>query len=86
LSGRVEKRLLTAKQAAAYLGIGLYTLKQMEYAGYLKPYRTLGGHRRYSREMLDEYLERGREFSYKRNASEGKDLDSRPASEEGGLS
>ena len=52
----------------------------------MKPYRTLGGHRRYSREMLDEYLDRSREFSYKRNASEGKDLDSRPASEEGSLS
>jgi len=86
LSDRVEKRLLTAKQAAVNLGVGLYTLKQMEYAGYLKPYRTLGGHRRYGREMLDEYLERGREFSYKRNASEVKDLDSRPASEEGSLS
>jgi len=86
LSGRVEKRLLTAKQAAAYLGIGLYTLKQMEYAGYLKPYRTLGGHRRYSQEMLDEYLEKSREFSYKRAAWKEKRVDSRPDSEEGGAS
>jgi len=76
LSHQVEKRLLTAKQAAAYLGIGLYTLKKMEYAGYLKPYRTLGGHRRYSQEMLDEYLEKSREFSYKRAASESNTVDS----------
>jgi len=81
---QAEKRLLTAKQAAAYLGIGLYTLKKIEYAGYLKPYRTPGGHRRYSQQKLDEYLEKSTEFSYKRAASEGKNLDSRPGSEKGG--
>jgi len=58
MSHQAEKRLLTARQTAAYLGVGLYTLKQMEYAGYLKPYCTLGGHRRYGREMLDGYLRR----------------------------
>jgi len=84
LSHQAEKRLVTAKQAAAYLGIGLYTLKKIEYAGYLKPYRTLGGHRRYSQEMLDEYLEKSIGFSYRRAASEGKNLDSRPGSEKGG--
>ncbi len=84
LSHQAEKRLLTAKQAAAYLGVGLYTLKKIEYAGYLKPYRTPGGHRRYSRQMLDDYLEKSTGFSYKRAASEGKSLDSRPGSEKGG--
>jgi excisionase family DNA binding protein len=64
LPHQAVKRLLTAKQAAAYLGISLYTLKKIEYAGYLKPYRTLGGHRRYSQQMLDEYLEESRRFSY----------------------
>jgi excisionase family DNA binding protein len=86
LPHQVDKRLFTARQAAAYLGIGLYTLKKMEYAEYLKPYRTLGGHRRYSQEMLDEYLEKSREFSYKRDAWKEKRLDSRPDSEEGGAS
>jgi excisionase family DNA binding protein len=84
LSHQAEKRLLTAKQATAYLGIGLYTLKKIEYVGYLKPYRTPGGHRRYSRQMLDEYLEKSTGFSHKRLASEGKNLDSRPGSEKGG--
>lgn len=86
MSHQVEKRLLTAQQAAAYLGIGLYTLKKMEYAGCLKPYRTVGGHRRYSQQMLDEYLEKSREFSYKRTASQGKNLYSRPDWEEEGAS
>lgn len=61
---QVERRLLTAQQAAAYLGISLYTLKKIENAGYLKPYRTPGGHRRYSQQMLDSYLERSTGFSY----------------------
>lgn len=84
MSHETEKRLLTARQAAAYLGIGLYTLKKMEYLGYLKPYRTPGGHRRYSQEMLDDYLEKSAGFSYKRAAPQGKSLDSRPGSEKAG--
>lgn len=84
MSPQAEMRLLTAKQAAAYLGIGLYTLKKIEYAGHLKPYRTPGGHRRYSQQMLDEYLEKSTEFSYKRAAPQGKSLDSRPGSEKEG--
>lgn len=71
MSHRAEKRLLTAKQAAAYLGIALYTLKKIEYAGYLKPYRTPGGHRRYSQQMLDEYLDKSTEFSYNRGSIGG---------------
>jgi len=66
---RAHKRLLTAKQAAAYLGVSLFTLKKIEYIGYLKPYRTPGGHRRYSQQMLDEYLEDSRKFSYNRATS-----------------
>jgi len=83
LSHQAEKRLLTAKQAAAYLGISLYTLKKIEYAGYLKPYRTLGGHRRYSQQMLDEYLEESRRFSYRTAAPVGKSLDSRQRAKRG---
>lgn len=45
--------------------MGLYMLKKIEYGGYLKPYRTPGGHRRYSQQMLDEYLEKSTGFSYK---------------------
>jgi excisionase family DNA binding protein len=63
---RVENRLLNAREAAAYLGVSLYTLKKIEHSGYLEPYRTPGGHRRYSKQMLDEYLEKSKEFCYKR--------------------
>jgi len=83
LSHQAEKRLLTAKQAAAYLGISLYTLKKIEYTGYLKPYRTPGGHRRYSQQMLDEYLEESRRFSYTTATPVGKSLDSRQRSKRG---
>ncbi len=58
--GKQGKRLLTARQAADYLGISLATLNRMDKEGELVPFRTLGGHRRYSLAMLDEYLENSR--------------------------
>lgn len=53
--------LMTAKEAATYLRISLFTLRKIEQQGSLVPYRTPGGHRRYSLEMLNEYLERSRQ-------------------------
>jgi len=55
-----QERLLRARDAAAYLGVSLVTLRRMEKQGVLAPYRTPGGHRRYSIEMLEEYLENSR--------------------------
>ena len=55
-----EMIILTAKEAAEYLRVSLYTLKRMESEGGLNPFRTPGGHRRYSLKMLDEYLEQSR--------------------------
>ena len=52
--------LVTAKEAAAYLRVSLFTLRKIEQQGLLVPYRTPGGHRRYSVEMLNEYLEHSR--------------------------
>ena len=57
-----EKRLMTAKEAAAYLRISLFTLRKIEQQGLIVPYRTPGGHRRYAVDMLDEYLENSRNF------------------------
>ncbi len=57
---RAIQRLLTARQAADFLGISLNTLRRIEKAGLIIPYRTPGGHRRYSSELLQEYLERSR--------------------------
>lgn len=55
-----EKGLLTAKEAVAYLGISLSTLHKIEKKGLIVPFRTPGGHRRYDKSMLDEYLEASR--------------------------
>ena len=55
-----EMTILTAKEAADYLRVSLYTLRRMERDESLVPYRTPGGHRRYSLKMLNEYLEESR--------------------------
>lgn len=60
MSEERESRLLTAQEAARYLRISLFTLNKIEREGLLLPYRTPGGHRRYSIEMLNEYLEKTR--------------------------
>jgi DNA-binding transcriptional MerR regulator len=52
--------LLTAKEAAQHLHVSLFTLGRIEKEGLLLPFRTPGGHRRYSAEMLTEYLEHSR--------------------------
>ena len=53
-------RLMTAKEAAHYLRVSLLTLSKIEKLGGIVPFRTPGGHRRYSIEMLNEYLENSR--------------------------
>jgi len=58
----VEERitLLTAKEAAKYLRVSMFTLSKIEAEGGLVPYRTPGGHRRYSIKMLNRYLNESR--------------------------
>ena len=63
-----EMTILTAKEAADYLRVSLYTLRRMERDGSLIPYRTPGGHRRYSLKMLNEYLENSRTSSLRRES------------------
>ena len=48
---------MTARQAAEYLGVSLVTLRKMEKEAELVPFRTPGGHRRYSLEVLEEYIQ-----------------------------
>jgi len=55
--------LLTAREAAEYLHVSPATLGRMEKKGQLVPFRTPGGHRRYSLVMLDEYLAKSRRRS-----------------------
>lgn len=52
----LPSRLLTAREAAAYLRVSLSTLYRMEQSGALTPLRTPGGHRRYTIEMLNTCL------------------------------
>ncbi len=53
--------LLRAREAAKYLNVSLTTLYRIEKEGKLTPFRTSGGHRRYSLAMLNEYLEGSRQ-------------------------
>lgn len=48
--------LMTAKEAARYLRVSQFTLDKIERAGDIEPYRTPGGHRRYSLKMLNKFL------------------------------
>ncbi|MCC7354577.1 MAG: helix-turn-helix domain-containing protein [Anaerolineae bacterium] len=52
--------LMTAREAASFLHVSLSTLQLIERQGGLTPFRTPGGHRRYSREMVQAYLEASR--------------------------
>lgn len=52
--------LLTAREAAEFLHVSMFTLSKIEREGNLVPFRTPGGHRRYSMEMLRRYLESSR--------------------------
>ncbi len=55
-----EIMLLTAREAARYLRISLFTLNKIEKQGRIVPFRTPGGHRRYNLAMLNEYLQASR--------------------------
>jgi len=56
--------LLTARQAARYLNVSLTTLAKIEETGLLVPFRTPGGHRRYSLSMLEKYLEASQKWGH----------------------
>lgn len=47
----------TISKAAKYLNTGISTLRQWERMSKIKPLRTAGGHRRYTKEMLDSVLQ-----------------------------
>lgn len=61
----IMDRLFTAKEAGAYLGVSLSTLHKIEKNGLLMPFRTPGGHRRYDKKMLDEYLQASRRANHR---------------------
>lgn len=51
----MKSDVLTAKEAAKYLRVSLFTLERMDKE--LRPSKTPGGHRRYRRRWLNKYLE-----------------------------
>jgi DNA-binding transcriptional MerR regulator len=55
-----RKVVLKAREAAEYLRVSLFTLNKIERQGLLTPFRTPGGHRRYTLEMLNQLLEETR--------------------------
>ena len=57
---RKRSNLLNAREAAKYMRVSKFTLDKMEREGRLNPYRTPGGHRRYSVRMLNKYLNNSR--------------------------
>jgi excisionase family DNA binding protein len=66
-----RRTLLNAREAAQYLRVSLFTLSRIEREGGLVPFRTPGGHRRYSMRMLHEYLENSRNsWNHKSNAAQ----------------
>ncbi len=63
--------LVTAKEAASYLRVSMFTLNKIERESGLIPYRTPGGHRRYSLKMLNRYLDNSRrERFHKKSAND----------------
>lgn len=62
----------TSQSAAEYLGISLSTLYRMEKKGLINPFRTPGGQRRFSQEVLDGYLTGSSEIKAPQNPSQYK--------------
>lgn len=57
---RKRVSLLNAREAARYLRVSQFTLDKIQNEGGLKPFRTPGGHRRFSVKMLNQYLNNSR--------------------------
>jgi putative resolvase len=52
----MSNNLLNIKEASEYLNISQETLRNWDKSGKLPPIKTVGGHRRYQKETLDELI------------------------------
>ena len=52
----MSNNLLNIKEASEYLNISQETLRNWDKSGKLPPIKTVGGHRRYQKEKLDELI------------------------------
>ena len=66
-----RKVVLKAREAAEYLRLSLFTPNKMERQSLLTPFRTPGGHRRYTLEMLNQLLEENREGQWMTRTDDG---------------
>lgn len=64
-----EKTVFTTKEAANYLGISPSTIYRMEKQGLITSIKTPGGQRRFSKEDIDSYLQRSKDFEAPQNPS-----------------
>ncbi|MFN3480957.1 MAG: DNA methyltransferase [Thermodesulfovibrionales bacterium] len=63
------KAVFTTKEAAKYLGISTSTIYRMEKQGLITSIKTPGGQRRFSKEDIDGYLQRSKDFKASQNPS-----------------
>ncbi len=56
-AGEVEPKWLTLGQAATYVGVAQSTMRKWTDSGRVSSFKTPGGHRRYRRDDLDQFLE-----------------------------
>ncbi|MCB2187655.1 MAG: helix-turn-helix domain-containing protein [Deltaproteobacteria bacterium] len=59
VSGQIPRQWLNLSQARTYSGLGRDILRQLADEGEIICGRTPGGHRRWNRESIDDYLSRG---------------------------
>ncbi len=64
--------MLNTKQAAIFLGVSSKTIYRMEVKGLIKSVRTPGGHRRFKREELENYLSMSKSITAPQNPSKYK--------------
>lgn len=67
-----EKIVFTTKEAAKYLGVSQSTIYRMEKLGLISSIRTPGGQRRFSREIIERYLQESQNFEAPQNPSKYK--------------
>ena len=72
----MDNNLLSIRKAAEYLDVTEDCLRKWDAANKLKPFKTVGGHRRYRKEDLDKFIGINEE-----NVSNSMDLSSIPNDE-----
>lgn len=67
-----EKTVLTAKEAAKFIGVSSATIYRMEKQGVISSVRTLRGQRCFSKKIIEKYLKKSRDFEASQNQSRHK--------------